>query len=265
MKIIGQEKLLSSLSQYTLQSLPKAMLFLGPEGCGKHSIAKQLALQLNVDYEELTDKVTQDQLIQFMQKPLHTVYIINLDNFIDTAQNQFLKFIEEPADTVHIVLLASSELAVLPTILNRCVKYTFEPYTVEQLRQFEWLVGTDVDEIVFKVCDTPGKLTCVDQDGIFKLKELCEKIVRTVHEKNFAATLLASLKFNYDEDYSKLDFMLFFSMLEIVSYNIFMTENFELAYRIFILTKEYKQLITKRLNKEYFMNVFLTALWERTR
>ena len=38
MNFIGQRKLLEKLNKYTRETLPKTLLFLGDEGCGKHTV-----------------------------------------------------------------------------------------------------------------------------------------------------------------------------------------------------------------------------------
>ena len=46
MHIIGQTKLLSKID--TMEYLPKTLMFLGPTGCGKHTIAKYTAEKFNL-------------------------------------------------------------------------------------------------------------------------------------------------------------------------------------------------------------------------
>ena len=52
MNIIGQTKLLSKIdTYYTMNSLPKIMMFLGLTGCGKHLVAKYVAETFKLDYK----------------------------------------------------------------------------------------------------------------------------------------------------------------------------------------------------------------------
>ena len=51
MNIIGQNKLLSKIdTYYTMNSLPKTLMFIGPSGCGKHLAAKYVAETFKLDY-----------------------------------------------------------------------------------------------------------------------------------------------------------------------------------------------------------------------
>ena len=132
--IIGQDRLRARIGSYTAETLPKTLLFIGPAGCGKKLFSLELANQVKLPLVDIDDKVTADQLIEYSQKPYKTIYRINLNNFNEKMQNQFLKFIEEPADSVYVMLLADSEIGILPTILNRCIKLPFAEYTKEELK-----------------------------------------------------------------------------------------------------------------------------------
>ena len=51
MNIIGQTKLLSKIN--AMEYLPKTLMFLGPAGCGKHTIAKYTAEKFGLDFVEI--------------------------------------------------------------------------------------------------------------------------------------------------------------------------------------------------------------------
>ena len=131
MNIIGQTKLLSKIN--AMEYLPKTLMFLGTVGCGKHTIAKYTAEKFGLDFVEIEESVSAQDLEDYTHKTLDTLYLINLNNFTEKQQNQFLKFIEEPSKSVYIILIANSEAGILNTILNRSIKYHLEPYTKEHL------------------------------------------------------------------------------------------------------------------------------------
>lgn len=266
MNIIGQEKLLRTLDNYNIFTLPKTMLFLGEEGCGKHLVAKTLANRLQLKTVIIDDKVTADTLIEYNQSPIKTLYILDLTKFTTKDQNKFLKFIEEPAASVHIIVLANSELGLLPTILNRCLKYTFEPYTIDQLKEFSWMIGSDVDELVFKVCKTPGQLAGVDPKMISELSLYCNNLIDNIDKFSYQALMDFVLRVNYAENYDKYDFDLFFRVLEYISADKYIKENKLIAMKIYLLTKEALQnKMNKSVAKEAFMFNFLNKLWEVAR
>ena len=47
--IVGQEKLVNKLNNYNINTLPHALLFIGPKGCGKHLIASYVAEKLALE------------------------------------------------------------------------------------------------------------------------------------------------------------------------------------------------------------------------
>ena len=50
---IGQARLVNIINNYTMSTLPKALLFIGDMGCGKKTFAKYLADKLQFDFIEI--------------------------------------------------------------------------------------------------------------------------------------------------------------------------------------------------------------------
>ena len=83
MNIIGQTKLLSKIDMYyTMQYLPKTLMFLGPAGCGKHTIAKHIAEKFGLDFVEIEESVSAQDLEDYTHKTIDTLYLINLNKLI---------------------------------------------------------------------------------------------------------------------------------------------------------------------------------------
>ena len=91
--MIGQEKILNKLKSYTINTLPKNLLFFGPYGSGKHTIAREVARYYGIDVIELSTANFEDEkLAEYQQDPLDKLYVIDLDTFLLPQQNKFLKF-----------------------------------------------------------------------------------------------------------------------------------------------------------------------------
>jgi len=221
--MIGQEKLLNIISKYTIATMPKTLLFIGEAGCGKHTIAKLLATQLNMPLEEVTTETTQNDLINFQLRTIPYLYLIDLSKITEKQQNQFLKFIEEPSSTVYIILIAETEFSILPTILSRCIKFKFEEYTTEQLKQLNINVGENSD-LVFELCRTPGQLLNSDFTKISSMQKLCNSIFDNILRAPYPNIISISTKFNYAEDYNKFDPLLFIKLFTIMAYNKYMED-----------------------------------------
>lgn len=261
-EFIGQLKLLDKINNYSIQTLPKTLLFLGPRGCGKRQIVNYVKNKFGLDLVEIDDKVDTDTLSEFSHKTIKTLYLIDLDKFTEKQQNQFLKFIEEPSDTVYILLVAESEIGILSTILNRCIKHHFEPYTIEQLKQ---IIKNDIDPRAFEIFKTPGKLQNLTTADFINILELAEKIVYKVQQATFANTMSINTKLNYKDLYNKIDPELLLDTVEYIAFEDFKNNKNDLSFTIFKVTNQFKQHLTqKNLIKETLILNYLTTLWEAT-
>lgn len=263
MNIIGQEKLLNKLNTYSVLTMPRTIMFIGPHGCGKHLVSKYLADKVGFDLlEPEVDVLTPEFLIELSQKTVPTFCIIDLTKFTEKQQNQFLKFIEEPTESIYIILLAESEANVLPTILGRSIKFIFEDYAKEQLKEFSFLTSV-TDDRFFEICKTPGQLANIN-DAIFKeLCSLCEAILQKVHDKRYAEVLTIMARLNTKGVYDKIDFQLFLAALQYFAFQDFVDNKTKQSFDIYLLTKDYQKKTVK--NIENLILGFLTELWKITR
>ena len=258
--IVGQSKLLTAINSYTIQTLPKSLMFIGPSGCGKHTIAKYIAEKFDFDYVEIIENVSTDDLTEYTYKTINTLYLIDLNKFSEKQQNQFLKFIEEPSKTVYTVLITNSEANTLGTIINRCIKYTFESYAKEQI---EAITNTSVNDLAFKIFQTPGKLLNLTEDSFKNIITLAEEVVHKISYMPYTNTLAISTKINYKDLYNKIDFNLFFDTIEYLALEDYKINKNDKSLVIFNLTNKFKQYSTKQnLIKEMLMINYLTTLWE---
>ena len=261
MNIIGQTKILSRIATYySMQQLPRTLLFIGQTGCGKHLIAKHVAETFKLDYKEINEDVTNTELEDYLHCTLDTLYVINLNNFTEKQQNQFLKFIEEPSKSVYIILTVTSEAGILNTILNRCIKYTFEPYTKEQIEQ---ITNTSVNDLAFKIFQTPGKLLNLTEQSFNDVMGLANTVVHSINKATYPNALVVSTKINYKDLYNKIDFDLFFDAVEYLALEDYINNKTEQSLTVFKTTNQFKQYATQQnLIKEILMINYLTTLWE---
>ena len=260
--IIGQTKLVNKLSGYSFNTMPKTMLLIGESGAGKHYITKKFVDYLGVALQEITAQATADQLIEYVPSPIQTVYTLNLSEIPEKQQHKYLKFIEEPSSNMRVILFAESEVGVLPTILNRCVKFTLEDYTVEQLKQLNWAAQTD-NPIVYEICKTPGQLLNLTKiDNLGALKDFCINVLRTVPLCEYGPFMSLSCSLNYKDSFNKFDPDIFLNLLIKTAYDLYLSEGREVLFNIYLYLSERKQqLINKTLSKESFMLNTLDGMW----
>lgn len=259
--IIGQNKMLNIIdSYYTRQALPKTLLFVGPTGCGKHTMSKYIAEKFELNFIEIGEDVTAIDLEDYLYSTIDTMYLIDLNKFSEKQQNQFLKFIEEPTKSVYITLVTNSEVNVLNTVLNRCTKHYFEPYTREQITQ---ITNTNVDELAFRIFKTPGKLLNLTDASFKAIIELAEKVVHKISFATYPNALVISTKINYKDLYDKIDFNLFFDAVEYLALEDYKSSASKQSFTVFNVTNQFKQYATQaNFIKEVLMLNYLTTLWE---
>ena len=259
--IIGQSKLVSKIdTYYTTRRLPKTLMFIGTAGCGKHTFAKYITEKFELDYVEINENISAQELDEYLYSTINTLYVIDLNKFTEKQQNQFLKFIEEPSKSVYILLMATSEAGILNTILNRCIKHYFEPYTKEQVEQ---ITNTHINELAFKIFKTPGKLLNITEGSFKELLDLAGKVVNNLSKATYANALVVSTKINYKDLYNKLDFDLFLDTVEYLALEDYKNTANEQSFMVFKITNQFKQYATQqRLIKETLMLNYLTTLWE---
>lgn len=263
--VIGQEKLVKALEGYTLETAPKTILFLGQSGCGKSWIANAFAKQLDLEVVVVQPDSTAEKLIEYYQCPINKMYLIDLKDIVEKDQNKFLKFIEEPSKTMNIILMAESTVGILPTILNRCVKYVFEPYTPEQLKQFDWAVNCS-EEIAYEICKTPGQLLELSADNLDQALGLCRAIVSSVGKANYANTLSIVTKINLKDDAKKIGFKLFFDLMTYAAFDDYKKNNNELSFKIYLYTiRQQAKALNINVAKEAFLLNYLDNIWRLAR
>ena len=259
-KIIGQEKLINKLNNYNINTLPHALLFIGPKGCGKHLMASYVAEKVALDLVSIDDTFSSDDISTFNYKTIKTLYLIDLNNFTEKQQNIFLKTLEDASSTAYFILTATSEAGVLPTILNRCIKYNFEPYTKEQIEQ---IINTSVNDLAFKIFQTPGKLLNLTDASFNDIIDLAGKTVLSISRAEYANALVIATKINYKDLYNKIDFDLFLDAVEYLALEDYKNTANEQSFAVFKITNLFKQYATQqRLIKETLMLNYITTLWE---
>ena len=265
--MVGQERIKNKLKSYSLGDFPRTLLFVGEAGCGKRTLANDLAAFYKIPLEDITESLSVELFDQIAYNPFPNFYLINLTSLTDEKQNILLKFIEEPFPSAYLILISENKLNIIPTVLNRCLVFEFEQYTKEELRPFLFCTGYEqYADTILEVCRTPGQLVNLDVKSVPQIIDISEKIATRLKGANFANTLTIADKINYKDEYDKFDINLFFDILTYVLKNKYI-ENCDLStYTLYNKTVEFrKRLRDKRLNKEVFMYNFLTNLWRAAR
>lgn len=260
--MVGQNKLIAKLKSYTNATLPHSMLFLGESGCGKHTLVSEMAKMFNLPLIDATEVLSPESIEEMKLRSVPTMYLISMDSISERAQNSLLKLVEEPGSNAYVVLISSSKYGILDTILNRCIIYDFEPYTVAELSE---IVGEEIPAKVLAVTTTPGQIK-VTLNRYDALMTLCATIGTKMCKARFTNALSIADKINYKDEYDKFDFYVFIKALKMSLADLYIKTNEETAIKLYnIVQEEAEKLVDSRLNKEVFMYHLLTRLWFASR
>lgn len=261
-QFIGQDKLINLLNNYTLSTMPHVQLFIGESGCGKHTCIKYVADKLNLKLLTIDNSVTAEDLYEFLCTTINTLFLVDLSTFNEKQQNKLLKFIEEPTNNVFIALIANSEAGILPTILNRCIKHNFEPYTKQELQLI--LRNTTLsNDSIYNIFKTPGKLLSLTNESFSKLDYLATTIRDNIFNYKYADLMSFITWLNFKDNYNKLDIYLFMDLLEYRLLEAIKAVNSEVYIKMYLITNQFKQYLNNKiLLKENLMINFFTHLWK---
>lgn len=263
--MVGQKKLLAKINSYTVDTFPRSLLLVGEKGCGKHTLVKYISENIvRFPILDATENISDEYIDAIYRNPNPCIYLIDLNEFTEKEQNILLKFVEEPLLNSFIILLSETKSNILSTILNRCMVLEFEQYSNEELSGF-MESGADIN-LISNVLHTPGKIINTNVNNLLAMQDVCEKITTKLSVANFSNALTIGSKINYKDEYDKFDIEIFFDMLSFTMFNAYLKSNDVKVYKLYLTTLKYrKKLIDKRINKEYFMQNFLTNLWKESR
>lgn len=219
--IQGHDKILTVLTRMVAsRRFPHALLFCGPEGIGKHTTALALAQALlcGTDAEgcgacsacvqaaqgnhpdlflvEPEKGVIPIDRIRQLKRDLgrksfaggYKLCIIDdAEKMNEQAQNALLKTLEEPTPDTLIILVSGYPYLLLPTIVSRCQRFTFQPLSpalaADLIRrhcacseQTAWFLASFTG-------GSPGKGLQVDAEVLDQVRQSCAQWASTLSAK----------------------------------------------------------------------------------
>lgn len=255
-RLIGQQKLYTTLTNLIKNNkFPQVMLLEGKIGCGKHTLVQELSTQLNIEVIDITNKVELDTINEIILEPIKYLYLVDVSQISIREQNILLKLLEEPPVNCYIVLLCTGRNEVLPTVLNRCQYYSFNPYTQEELKQFT------EDESIIEYVDTPGLIKELSKYDIQSLVQLCEKIFLKIQQASCSNILTIPGKLNFTKEVQedKFGYGIFICVLKNVGLKLYKQNS--ITYPMYELCEQlYKDSFITNINKQHLFEHFLINL-----
>jgi len=212
--IIGHETQIEVLQRaLRFDRLHHALLFVGPEGVGKRTIALALAAAIgceggsgeacgecsnclrvrggnhpDVHWVELRSgkkeigidqirELQQHLVLKCLSGPRKVALIDPLTGMNPYAQNALLKTLEEPPNNCVLILIANSLGAILPTVLSRCMRLQFAGLGVEQVATIvEQRKGISTERALLLASlshGSLGKALASDEDELLDRRREC--------------------------------------------------------------------------------------------
>lgn len=263
--MIGQTNLLKKLNSYNVDNFPRSLLLVGEEGSGKHIVINYIRDNIiHFPVAEITSNLSEQYINQIYLNPNPHIYLIDLNQLMEREQNILLKLLEEPLNGAFIALITDSKASVLHTIINRCSVFEMDNYTRDELIQF---IPEGYDqELILDIFRTPGQILNNNISIIDNMCELCDNIINKIHLANYSKVLSIGDKINYKDDYDKFSVNLFLDTLISKLYKMYISSKDIKYFNSYMLTiTERKKLLDKRINKEIFVQNYLTQLWKVSR
>jgi DNA polymerase-3 subunit gamma/tau len=143
----GNKALVMTLkSMIAKKEIPHAFLFHGPTGCGKTSLARIVAAELECAENNIIEIDTAqfrgiDTVRELRKNAQFTplgggvrVYIVDeVHKMTGDAQNAFLKILEDTPPHIYFILCTTDPQSLLPTIKGRCSQFQVQPLSENEM------------------------------------------------------------------------------------------------------------------------------------
>ena len=213
-EVIGQDKTIEQLQGALIKGkISHAYLFVGPRGCGKTSVARIFAHEINhLDYQledsyidiieiDAATFTSVDNIRELREKAMimptlgkYKVYIIDEVHMLsNSAFNALLKILEEPPEHVIFIMATTNPEKIPATIISRTQIYRFnlaEPKVMQDfLRSVCDKEGIKISDDALKIITERGggsfrdSLSILNQIGTVNLSE------KTIEASDVSAAL----------------------------------------------------------------------------
>lgn len=250
--MVGQKFLKSQFEKFTIENLPKSLLFLGTEGSGKRTFIRWYAKEVSIKVVEVDISADSIRALTDVCNKIGqpTIYLVaEVDKMSVAAQNSLLKALEEPPRNAYFMLTSIQEDLVLPTITSRCFVYRMDQYSRDELN--EYMFNKQYTEFVdetLELCSCPGEIETLHSQDIKAFLDYVKLVFDKIAVASGANSFKISGKLNLGNDTNKYDLALFWRAFM----SLCLKENNDLKrmQAIIITSRYYSDLKIKGLNKQ---------------
>ena len=219
--MFGQENVRRTIDNQIKQNVfPKFSILEGAKGSGKKLLLKEVFPDAVFMEDGKIDTVR--KMIQMMNKQRDTVFIItDADDMSIAAKQALLKVAEEVPNNNRLILTVEDRYSMPSTINSRASRFLMDRYTPKTLFQYYWsLEGTELlthgmpndAEIVQDVCETPGEVQMLIQNGVRKLSDYVDLVIDNIARVSGANAFKVASKVAIKDTDGGFDLKLFWKM-----------------------------------------------------
>lgn len=205
--VVGQKAISVILNAMVVKDkLSQVLLFTGPSGTGKTTMARIIAAELNPEAKEDVHSGTHPSVLEIdaasngsvaairnLKKDLNfivpgkrVVIIDEVHSISPEAFDALLNLLEFPPDNVYLILCTTEVQALEPAIRHRCDRYNFKTASIEDLLERLTYVNSEEQ---FQVADDLLNLIAQRSEGSYResmmlLEQLTAAEITTVEEYN---------------------------------------------------------------------------------
>lgn len=220
--MIGQRDLLRKINhQIDNGKFPRFSILIGERGCGKKTLANEIAQRLDAFPCFVGNKV--DDIRQVIdnsyKNDLKIVYIIaDADNMSSNAENAILKITEEPPKNAYFIITCELADNLLPTIKSRGVTYMLEPYSYEEKCDFLATIEVSDENFDFLVdsCSNIGEMQELLKINITEFREYVNLVVENIAEVSGSNAFKIGDKIALKDEEDKYNLRLFLKAFNII-------------------------------------------------
>lgn len=218
--MIGQTNILNNVD-YWIQTntMPRFIIISGGKGCGKTTIAKEIARRMKaylVDCDLTVDAV-RGAVTNCYKCAGTTVYLFdNADKMSTAAKNAMLKITEEPPRQAYFIVTVYNSENMLETLRSRATNIQMAPYSREELDLFYHDYTNKMNSLIRDVCDVPGMMLEMEKIDVEELVEFCNTIVDNIQKVTGVNAFKIVQRIRIKDDGQGYDPELFFHCLKYV-------------------------------------------------
>lgn len=203
--MLGQKKLLRWVDN-NINSFPHFIVLIGSSGCGKKTLAREIAHKISCVYSECSVNVdaVREVIDSSYQSQTKVMYCFaDADNMKAQAKNAMLKITEEPPQNAYFCLTVCDESSLLDTIKSRAYVLQMEEYEPKEISDYVENKYEVSNELYPLLCKTPGDadlLHTYEPESFYEYVELVVDNVAEVEPAN-AFKSAGKLALKSDEGY----------------------------------------------------------------